>query len=81
MNAATDAFKRHLRIKSRESWSTDEIIAMFKHRYGDNWDYALANMMMEMAKHTPHLTKNSRDRKYAKMWKNAMEEVDSNVRS
>lgn len=69
-----DAFKRHLRLKSHESWSTGEIIAMFKHRYGDTWDYALANMLMDMASQTARLKKSAQDRKYAKLWANVMKE-------
>lgn len=72
--ANMDAFKRLLRLKSRESWSTGEIIAMFKHRYGDTWDYALANMLMDMAQATPQLKKTPQDRKYAKLWAGVMNE-------
>ena len=65
-----DHFLRFLRTKATRSWSSMEIIAIFKERYGDSYDVALANTLMEVLKQTPRIRQTESDKIYAEMWDN-----------
>lgn len=72
-----DAFYRFLRLKANRSWSTNEVLDIFKHRYGDAYDVALANTLMDTMRQTPRINETAADRKYEKMWDGVLYEKAS----
>lgn len=65
----SDDFVNFLVEKSHNSWSTMEVLEIFKHHYGSSDKNALANMLMDvLATYTKKPRKTKRSKEYAKMW-------------
>lgn len=74
----TDAFMRFMLFKSRSSWSSTEVLDIFKHRYGEAYDVALANTLMDALRRSKmEIRKTPQDRKYEKMWEGVLDEKRS----
>lgn len=65
----SDKFVRFLTIKSQNDWSTAEVLEIFKYRYGENYEKALVNFMMDsLQSYAPKIRKGRSDSQYANMW-------------
>lgn len=69
----SDLFVKFLTSKAHGSWSSSEVIDIFKHRYGQNYEVALANFLMDsLETHTTPPKKTKLDRSYEGEWRRVL---------
>jgi hypothetical protein len=68
----SDYFVKFLRNKAHTTWSTEEVIEIFKRRYGKDYQQAMANFLMDsLQTFTSKPRLNKGDKEFAANWEYA----------